>query len=70
MINMDNKTYAREYTQTRGLKETTYTKLALMLDHYSAFQQMSIHELLLEADDEEEQGIRWKRRTLKKSTVR
>ena len=62
---MKNEDYAEEYVQTRGLSKSTLRKITLVLNHYSDFQKMSIHELLIEADDEEEAGIRWKRRTLK-----
>ena len=62
---MENKDYAMEYVVTRGLKDTTLTKIELILNHYSTFQGMSIQDLLEEADTEEEAGIRWKRRTLK-----
>ena len=65
MITMDNKDYARQYVLDRGLKNKTYTKILTILDHYSNFQGMSIDELIQEADQEEEQGIRWKRRKLK-----
>jgi integrase len=64
-MNMNNKDYAREYVETRGLSETTLQKITLILEHYSTYQNKTIHELLQEADHEEDQGIRWKRRTLK-----
>lgn len=63
---MKNIEYAKEYSETRGLKKITETKIIVILDHYSNYQQMSIHDLLQEADQEEEDGIRWKRRTLKR----
>ena len=67
---MENKDYAMEYVVTRGLKENTLIKLELVLDHYSTFQNMKIEDLLEEADREEEQGIRWKKRTLKNRLLR
>lgn len=60
-----NEEYLQEYIQTRGLGEKSYYKLKSMLNHYSEYQGLTIHELITEADNEEEQGIRWKRRTLK-----
>ena len=62
---MENKDYAREYIDSRGLKEENYQKLVYILEDYSQFQEMSIHDLLQEADTEEENRIRWKHRTLK-----
>ena len=65
-----NEEYIKEYIENRGLsKDNTYKSLKLIMNHYSDFQQKSIHELLIEADDEEEAGIRWKRRTLKKRLI-
>ena len=63
---MDNEYYITEYIETRGLSPTTHQKLHTLLNHYSTYQGLTLHDLLLEADTEEEQGIRWKHRTLKK----
>lgn len=66
---LSNEEYIQEYIITRGLSDGTYQSVKLIMNHYSNFQQLSIHELILEADNEEEQGIRWKRRTLKKRLI-
>ena len=60
-----NEEYIKEYIQTRGLSESTYKTIRIILNHYSNFQELSLHELLIEADIEEEERIRWKNRTLK-----
>lgn len=61
-----NEEYIQEYISTRGLNQNnTYKSVKLVMNHYSNFQERSIHDLILEADTEEENGIRWKRRTLK-----
>ena len=60
-----NKQYIQEYVQTRGLGEKRHKALKVMLNHYSKYQQLPLHDLLIEADQEEEQGIRWKHRKLK-----
>ena len=60
-----NEEYIKEYITTRGLSKSTYQSTKMIMNHYSKFQQLSIHELIQEADNEEEQGIRWKRRKLK-----
>lgn len=60
-----NETYIKEYIQSRGLGKKTYYLFKYILNHYSKYQEKSLHELILEADNEEEQNIRWKRRTLK-----
>ena len=66
---MDNQFYIDEYIDSRGLSEVTRVKLKWVFNHYSKFQNMSLQELLDEADREEEQGIRWKKRTLKKRLI-
>ena len=60
-----NEQYIQEYVTTRGLGEKRHKALKVMLNHYSNYQQLPLHELLTEADTEEEQGIRWKHRRLK-----
>lgn len=62
---ISNEYYLQEYITTRGLGKKTYKSMKYMLNHYSAFQGLTLHELINEADQEEEQGIRWKRRKLK-----
>ena len=66
---MENQYYIDEYASTRGLKETTREKTGRILNHYSTYQKMSLHDLLQEADMEEEAGIRWKRRVLKQRLI-
>lgn len=60
-----NEYYIKEYIQSRGLSKKSETSLRYMLNHYSNYNQLPLDELILEADTEEENGIRWKRRTLK-----
>ena len=69
MKHMNNEDYAIEYTTTWGLKNSYYKKILRIYNHYSNYQKMTLHELLTEADTEEEAGVRWKRRTLKKRLV-
>lgn len=64
-----NEEYIEEYISTRGLSKATYQSTKLIMKHYSNFNEMSIHELLQEADLEEEQGIRWKKRKLKQRLI-
>lgn len=62
---VSNNKLIEEYIQTRDLKKNTHTTLKSILNHYSKFQDTSLEELIEEADNEEELGLRWKRRTLK-----
>lgn len=64
-----NEYYIKEYIKTRGLKHKTYLTMKYILNHYSDYQKMSLHELLLEADIEEEKRVRWKKRTLKRRLI-
>lgn len=66
---MNNEEYIAEYVESRGLRESTGRSMTYTLNHYSKFQNATLHELLMEADEEEEQGIRWKRRTLKRRLI-
>ena len=63
---MTNEDYLQEYIQTRGLSKSREYSMRTVLNNYSKHQNLTLDELILEADNEEEQGIRWKRRTLKR----
>ena len=54
-----------EIAQTKNLAENTIKNHANTLNQYSVFHQMSMQELLDEADEEEEKQIRMKRRKIK-----
>lgn len=66
---MENEEYIKEYVETRGLSPIMYEKLLRVYGHYCKYQNMTLHELLQEADMEEEAGIRWKRRVLKQRLI-
>lgn len=54
------------YSETRNLKKGTFIQIKLYLKEYSTYFNMPLQELLTEAENEEEKGIRWKHRQLKK----
>lgn len=66
---MTNEELIQDYIISRGLKENTYYTMKSVLTLYSEFNEMSLKDLLEEADTEEEKGIRWKKRTLKKRLI-
>ena len=66
---MEDEYYIQEYKTTRGISEKTTRNLRIILKHYTEFQQATIEELLTEADNEEEERIRWKNRTLKRRLI-
>ena len=59
----------KEYIATRGLKKASFNTYSVILKHYSDFQGLSLYNLIKEADFEEEQRIRWKKRKLKSRLV-
>ena len=54
------------FVKTRNIKKTTKRGYEVYIKEYRDYFSMSMVELLQEAEDEEERGIRWKHRTLKK----
>lgn len=70
MIKMKNmKTddeYYEYFKKTRNIQDSTLRTYHIAIQEYCQYHQLTLHELLTEAETEEEQGIRWKHRTLKK----
>ena len=62
--------YAMEIASMRGLSQTSIRTYKHTLQHYQDFNEMPLSDLLAEADKEEEEGIRWKHRTLRKRLIR
>ena len=70
MKNMNNDTEIIEYyAESRNLKFETKRNYAIYLRHYTEYFEMTLKELLDEAETEEENGVRWKHRTLKKRLI-
>ena len=57
------------FGKSRNIKKSTINQYKLLLKEYSNYTNMSLHDLLIEAENEEEKGIRWKHRTLKKRLI-
>lgn len=68
-MNMNNDTIISEFAKARRLKKGTAEQYQIALNFYSKFQEKPLSELISEADLEEEQGIRWKNRKLKKRLI-
>ena len=64
-----NEDLIQEYILTRGLGKRSYLQLKGVLKHYCKFHNKTMQELLDEADNEEEQGIRWKKSKLKRRLI-
>ena len=70
MKNMKNTEILDYFFKIRNITNPRTQKLyKITLQEYSHHQQKNIHELLEEAEQEEETGIRWKHRTLKKRLI-
>lgn len=63
---MTNDELIEEYIISRNLKPRTHQHLKTILTLYSNFQEMTLYDLIEEADHEEDLRIRWKKRTLKR----
>lgn len=64
-MNMTNQKIIDELAATRKLSPNTKRRYKLILNRYSEFNNMTLQELLDEADEEEEQRIRRKKRKIK-----
>lgn len=66
---MEESHYFEQFVAERNLSKATVKQYRATLKQYCEFQGLTLDELIKEADAEEEQGIRLKRRTLKKRLV-
>ena len=57
------------FSKTRNLQPNTTKSYRIYIKQYTEFQGKTMIELLKEAEDEEEAGVRWKHRTLKKRLI-
>lgn len=58
-----------QFVQQRNISERTSNSYKQAIQRYESFNQMTIDELVREAEEEEEKSIRWKKRTLKKRLI-
>ena len=69
-MDMKPHDYAKQMQQTHNLTEASMKNYRQTLTHYSNLMELSLNELLIEAEKEEEEGIRWKHRTLRRRLIR
>jgi len=69
-MTMTNEEILDEIAMVRNHGKASRHIYRRAVNHYCNFNQMTMQELLDEADQEEEQGIRWKRRKLKQRLLR
>ena len=58
-----------DFVRTRNLKQSSKQIYTSTINLYTKFNNASLIELLKEAEHEEEESIRWKKRTLKKRLI-
>lgn len=58
-----------DFTRARNLKPSTVEGYMIFIRNYTTYQGASMVDLIAEAEDEEEKGIRWKHRTLRKRLI-
>ena len=57
------------FSKSRNHIKNTEKSYHIIINQYAKFNQLSMAELLEEAEEEEKQKIRWKDRTLKKRLI-
>ena len=66
---VENSKKFQQFIEERNLSQATIKQYKATLRQYCKFNGMNLDELLAEADKEEEQGVRMKKRILKKRLV-
>lgn len=65
-MNMNDIDILNNFAYNRNLNPSTKKNYQITIKQYTNYHQKTIQELFTEAEKEEETGIRWKNRTLKK----
>ena len=68
-IKHENMEIINQVSLERELSQNTKNLYTIALNSYSTFLGKTLNELLEEAETEEDNGIRWKRRTVKKHLI-
>lgn len=66
---IEDKKILQEIRQSKNLTLSSIRNYESALKQYTAYNQMSMHDLLKEAEAEEENGVRWKHRTLRRRLI-
>lgn len=69
MISKEDEEMLQELAQARNIRHSTMIRYRTIIKYYVESQGLSLHELITEAEKEEDQGIRLKNRTLKKRLI-
>lgn len=68
-MNMNDEEVLNDFAETRNLSQSSKRLYRYWFKSYAEFTGKTLHELLEEAEIEEEQGVRWKKRKLKTRLV-
>jgi integrase len=63
---MEDREYLKEIQELRNLSDTTLKRYENDLGHYTKYHQMTLNELLIEAEVEEEERVRMRNRRIKR----
>ena len=69
-MNMNNHEILQEFFMVNGHKPKTQEMYIRSINHYTKFNNLTMEELIEEAETEEDNGVRWKRRKLKKRLLK
>ena len=67
-MNMNDEELFKNFVSERNLTYGTEKGYKYVLKTYVDFTEKSLQELLTEAETEEDKGIRWKKKKIKKKT--
>ena len=68
-MTMDNEELISQVCKERHHTQSTKKRFLKVGKYYSEYQELPLEELIREAEEEEEQGIRWKKRTLRRRLI-
>ena len=66
---IEDKKILQEIRQSKNLTLSSIKNYECAMRQYTTYNQMSMYELLQEAEKEEETGVRWKHRTLRRRLI-
>ena len=69
MYMKNDKELLTDFSKTRNLKQSTTQSYITYIQNYTQYQGMSMVDLINEAEEEENNGVRWKHRQLKKRLI-
>lgn len=68
-MTMDNNELVELFQKERHLQDGTKRVYGNAIKHYSKLNKMSMHELIREAEEDEENRIRWKKRRIRQRLI-